>query len=93
MASDFHESILWQKKGKPLIFLGKCWKAKKKQPCKCATTHEGPAKMCWCFVPTGTSGSVPTDIEVIHQSITIQETLPCVSERSWSEGCKTDMTV
>lgn len=33
--------------------------------------------MRWGFVPAGATGSILTHIDVIHQSVTIQETFPC----------------
>lgn len=40
-------------------------------------THQCPTEMCWGFVPAGAAGSILTHIDVIHQSVTIQETFPC----------------
>lgn len=32
--------------------------------------------MCRCFVPAGATGAVLTDVDVIHQPVTIEEALP-----------------
>lgn len=38
--------------------------------------------MCWGFVPAGATGSILTNIDVIHEPIAIQETLPCERKQS-----------
>lgn len=41
------------------------------------STHKSPTEMHRCFVPAGETSSVLTNIDMVHQSITIQETFPC----------------
>lgn len=50
------------------------------------TTHKSPAELSWLFVPAGATGSILTNINVIHQPITIQETLPCEEEHEVVRG-------
>ena len=38
--------------------------------------------MCWIFVPTGATGPILTDVDVIHQPIAIQEAFPCRGEEA-----------
>lgn len=56
---------------------------------KSSVTHKCPTEMCWCFVPAGATGSILTHVDVIHQTITIQETLPCERHNhQWSAELK-----
>lgn len=52
----------------------------KHQTVTTVTTHQSPAEMCWLSVPAATAGSVLTNVDVIHQSVTVQETFPCSGE-------------
>ena len=58
-----------------IFFWGK--RLTQQQNCKCGATHKSPAEMCRRFVPAGATGSILTNIDVVHQSIAIQEALPC----------------
>lgn len=78
MSSDFHKRILWSDQTNiqhALIhFVGK--KTSRIQAAAAHCTHERATEMRGGFVPAGATGSVLTHVDVIHQSITIQETFP-----------------
>lgn len=98
ITSDLHKSILWHKNNCEILkstFRG-IWTVTKTELPEFSgshtRTHKGPAEMRWCFVPAGAAGSVLTNIDVIHQPVTIQETLPCKRHNHSQQSAKQAIT-